>query len=178
MSDNKDCAMHTHPIPSGKRLVPLTCTVNGELVQAEVDPTLTLLHFLRDHLKLFGAKEGCGEGECGACTVIFNGKAVTSCMILAVEAEGATIKTVESLAQNGKISILQEEFIRQDALQCGFCTPGFLMAARALLDRNPDPTDEEISEALAGNICRCTGYFPIFHAVKIAAERERRELKK
>jgi carbon-monoxide dehydrogenase small subunit len=138
---------------------------------------MTLLHFLRDRLKLFGTKESCGEGECGACTVIMNGKAVTSCIILAIEADGAEILTVEGLAKDGRISILQEEFISEDALQCGFCTPGFLMSTRALLDRNPDPSEEEIKEALAGNLCRCTGYLPILKAVKKAAERERKELK-
>jgi carbon-monoxide dehydrogenase small subunit len=106
-----------------------------------------------------------------------NGKAVTSCIILAIEADGAEILTVEGLAKDGRISILQEEFISEDALQCGFCTPGFLMSTRALLDRNPDPSEEEIKEALAGNLCRCTGYLPILKAVKKAAERERKELK-
>jgi carbon-monoxide dehydrogenase small subunit len=150
--------------------------VNDRLVVRDVDPQMTLLHFLRDELKLFGTKEACGEGECGACTVIMNGKAVTSCIILAIEAEGAQITTVEGLAKDGKLSILQEEFVSQDALQCGFCTPGFLMSTRALLDSNADPSDEEIIETLSGNLCRCTGYIPILNAVKRTIERERKEL--
>ncbi|MGB4594771.1 MAG: (2Fe-2S)-binding protein [Anaerolineaceae bacterium] len=176
MDNANDCSMYTEHVESGKRKVTLTLTVNGKLVVRDVDPSMSLLHFLRDGLKLFGTKEACGEGECGACTIIMNGKAVTSCIILAVEAEGAQITTVEGLAKNGKLSILQQEFISQDALQCGFCTPGFLMSARALLDHNPDPADEEIIEVLSGNLCRCTGYIPILEAVKRAAVRERKEL--
>ena len=115
---DKDCSMYTEHVESGKRKVTLSMTVNGRPVVRDVDPNMTLLHFLRDNLKLFGTKEACGEGECGACTIIMNGKAVTSCIILAVEAEGAQITTVEGLAKDGKLSILQEEFISQDALQC------------------------------------------------------------
>ncbi|NLC25983.1 MAG: (2Fe-2S)-binding protein [Fastidiosipila sp.] len=163
-------------INSKERLVTLTCTVNGLPVSEDIDPTMLLLHFLRDKLKLFGTKEACGEGECGACTIILNGKAVNSCLILALEAQGGVITTVEGLSKGGELSILQQEFINGDALQCGFCTPGFLMSARALLDRTPDPTDEEIIEGLSGNLCRCTGYRQIFEAVKRAAEREREEL--
>jgi len=157
--------------------VPLELVVNGEKVQELVDPTMTLLDFLRINLKLFGAKVGCGEGECGACTIIMNNRAVNSCLILAVEAQGANILTVEGLSKNGKLSILQQEFIKQDALQCGFCTPGFLMSARALLDRNPNPTVEEVKEGIAGNLCRCTGYQSIIDAILSAAKREREELK-
>ncbi len=175
MADKQDCSRFAEHTPSGIAAMMLHCTVNGENICERVDPTLTLLHFLRDRLKLFGTKEACGEGECGACTIIMDGRAVTSCLILAVEAEGSTILTVEGLARDGKLSILQEEFLREDALQCGFCTPGILMSARALLDHNPDPSDEVIKEALEGNLCRCTGYFPILKAVKAAAERERRE---
>ncbi|NLC89975.1 MAG: (2Fe-2S)-binding protein [Clostridiaceae bacterium] len=163
-------------INSKERLVTLTCTVNGEAISEDIDPTMLLLHFLRDKLKLFGTKEACGEGECGACTIILNGKAVNSCLVLALEAQGGVITTVEGLSKDGELSILQQEFINGDALQCGFCTPGFLMSARALLDRNPDPTDEEIIEGLSGNLCRCTGYRQIFDAVKRAAKREREEL--
>ena len=151
MDNNKDCSMYTEHVESGKRKVTLRLTVNDRVIVRDVDPNMTLLHFLRDELKLYGTKEACGEGECGACTIIMNGKAVTSCIILAVEAEGAQIRTVEGLSKNGKLSILQEEFVSQDALQCGFCTPGFLMSTRALLDSNPDPSDEEIIEALSGN---------------------------
>lgn len=178
MDDSKDCSMYLEHVESGKRKVTLSLKVNGHQVVRDVDPSMTLLHFLRDDLKLLGTKEACGEGECGACTVIMNGKAVTSCIILAVEAEDAEITTVEGLAKDGEISILQEEFISQDALQCGFCTPGFLMSTRALLDNNPNPSDEEIVEALSGNLCRCTGYIPIMNAAKRAAERERKELKR
>ncbi|MGE5577093.1 MAG: (2Fe-2S)-binding protein [Syntrophothermus sp.] len=153
--------------------VPLNCTVNGEAVSAIIDPTMSLLNFLRKELKLFGTKEGCGEGECGACTVVMNGLAVNSCLVLAVEAEGAMIATVEGLSAGGELSILQREFMKHDALQCGFCTPGMLMSARALLDRNPDPTVEEVKEAIAGNLCRCTGYAPIIEAIMSAARLER-----
>lgn len=153
--------------------VQLNCIVNGEAVSAMVDPAMTLLNFLRKELKLFGTKEGCGEGECGACTVIMNGLAVNSCLVLAVEAGGARITTVEGLGSGGDLSILQREFMKHDALQCGFCTPGMLMSARALLDRNPDPTMEEVKEAIAGNLCRCTGYVPIVEAVLSAARLER-----
>ncbi len=173
---DKDCSMYIEHVESGKRKVTLSLTVNDRLVVRDVDPQMTLLHFLRDELKLFGTKEACGEGECGACTVIMNGKAVTSCIILAIEAEGAQITTVEGLAKDGKLSILQEEFVSQDALQCGFCTPGFLMSTRALLDSNANPSDEEIIETLSGNLCRCTGYIPILKAVKRTIERERKEL--
>ncbi|NLW53786.1 MAG: (2Fe-2S)-binding protein [Clostridiaceae bacterium] len=163
-------------INSKERLVTLTCTVNNEAVSEDIDPTMLLLHFLRDKLKLFGTKEACGEGECGACTIVMNGEAVNSCLVLAIEAQGAVITTVEGLSKGGELSILQQEFINGDALQCGFCTPGFLMSARALLDRVPDPTDEEIIEGMSGNLCRCTGYRQIFEAVKRAAKREREEL--
>jgi carbon-monoxide dehydrogenase small subunit len=162
-------------VDSGLKKVLLSCTVNGESVCAAIDPTMTLLNFLRKELKLFGSKEGCGEGECGACTIIMNGVAVNSCIILALEAMNSKIITVEGLNKNGKISILQQEFISHDALQCGFCTPGMLMSARALLDRNPDPDESEIIEAIAGNFCRCTGYFPIIKAIASAAKLEREE---
>ena len=178
MDNSKDCSMYNEHVESSKRKVTLQCKVNGREIVRDIDPTMSLLHFLRDGLKLFGTKEACGEGECGACTIILNGEAVTSCIILAVEAEGTEITTVEGLAKNGKLSIIQEEFITQDALQCGFCTPGFLMSTRALLDHNSNPSDEEIIEVLSGNLCRCTGYIPILQAVKHAAERERKELER
>jgi carbon-monoxide dehydrogenase small subunit len=176
MNEEKDCSMFAAHPASSQEPVTLHLTVNGEEVCYAIDPTMSLLHFLRDKMKLFGTKEACGEGECGACTVIMNGKAVTSCLVLAVEAEGANVLTVEGLASKNKLSILQEEFIKHDALQCGFCTPGILMSARALLDENPSPSDDEIKEALAGNLCRCTGYVPILDAVRAAAQRERSEL--
>ncbi len=177
MEDNKDCSMYTEHIESGKRKVTLSLTVNGRKVIRDIDPTLSLLHFLRDELKLFGTKEACGEGECGACTVILNGEAVNSCLVLAIEAVDGEVRTVEGLAKDGKLSILQEEFVSEDALQCGFCTPGFLMSTRAMLDHNPNPSDEEIIEVLSGNLCRCTGYIPIINAVKRTIERENKELR-
>ncbi len=177
MEDNKDCSMYTEHIESGKRKVTLSLKVNGRKVIRDIDPTMSLLHFLRDGLKLFGTKEACGEGECGACTVILNGEAVNSCLVLAIEAIDGEVTTVEGLAKDGKLSILQEEFISEDALQCGFCTPGFLMSTRAMLDHNPNPSDDEIIEVLSGNLCRCTGYIPIFNAVKRTIEREGKESK-
>lgn len=171
----KDCFNY---VDSKLSKIKMECVVNGEKICAMVDPTMTLLNFLRFELRLLGTKEGCGEGECGACTIIMNGEAVNSCLILALEAQDAEILTVEGLAQGNKLSILQEEFIEKDALQCGFCTPGMLMSARALLNRQPDPSIVEVKEALAGNFCRCTGYFPIIDAVLSAAERERKELSK
>lgn len=160
-------------VASGLPRVPIQCQVNDENYCRQADPTMTLLQFLNTELKLFGTKEGCGEGECGACTIIMNGKPVNSCLILAVEANDAVIQTVEGLAQEREISILQQAFIEHDALQCGFCTPGMLMSSRALLDRVPNPTEEQVREAIAGNICRCTGYLPIIKAVLTAGERER-----
>lgn len=171
---NKNCFEY---VDSQMPRVPLSLIVNGEMVHEMVDPTMTLLNFLRTTLKLFGAKEGCGEGECGACTIIMDGRTVTSCLVLAVEAQGSNITTVEGLSKDGELSILQQEFIRDDGLQCGFCTPGMLMSARNLLDRYPNPTVEQIKEGLAGNFCRCTGYQPIIDAVLSAAKREREELK-
>lgn len=162
----------TENMGSNLPCVELSLVVNGEKIYELVEPTMTLLDFLRNRLKLFGAKEGCGEGECGACTVIMNKRTVNSCLVLAVEAQGAEILTVEGLSEGGKLSILQEEFIVHDALQCGFCTPGMLMSARELLDRNPNPTVEEVKESLAGNFCRCTGYQSIIDAVLSAAKRE------
>lgn len=168
--DKGNCSVY---IDSQLPRVFLHCKVNGAEICAQIDPLITLLNFLRHDLKLLGTKEGCGEGECGACTIIMNGVAVNSCLILAVEAENAVITTVEGLSQGGELSILQSEFVAQDALQCGFCTPGMLMSARALLDRNSDPTETEIKEAIAGNLCRCTGYVPIITAISSTAKRER-----
>lgn len=170
--NKENCFTH---VDSGLELVTLNCRVNGENISLKIDPTMTLLSFLRMELKLFGTKEGCGEGECGACTIIMDGVAVNSCIILALEAENAIIVTAQGLNEDGKLSILQKEFINHDALQCGFCTPGMLMSARALLDRNSNPTENEIKEAIAGNFCRCTGYTPIIEAIKSAAKLEREE---
>ena len=170
--NREDCFSYAD---SGLPRVLLTCVVNEERVNALIDPTMTLLHFLRNELKLFGTKEGCGEGECGACTIIMNGDAVNSCLVLAVEAEGGKITTVEGLSEVGKLSVLQQEFMNHDALQCGFCTPGMLMSARALLDKNSNPSEDQVKEAIAGNFCRCTGYVPIIAAILSAAKREREE---
>ena len=145
--------------------------INGEAITAEVDPSISLAQFLRDNLYLTGTKIGCGKGECGACTIIMDGKSVTSCIIPVLRAEGAVIQTIEGVAKNGKLHPLQEEFINQGAVQCGFCTPGMIMSAKALLDENPKPKKEEIREALGGNICRCTGYVNIERAVEAAAQR-------
>ncbi|HWS29027.1 MAG TPA: (2Fe-2S)-binding protein [Clostridia bacterium] len=135
----------------------------------------TLVTLLREELGLTGTKEGCGAGECGACTVIFNGLAVNACMVMAMEAEGADIRTIEGEAKNGELSDLQKSFLQHNALQCGFCTPGMIMRARALLNKNPHPTRDEILEAMEGNLCRCTGYETILAAVAAIAGEENGE---
>lgn len=147
----------------------ISFTINGEKVCLSVAPNKTLLKMIREDLNLTGAKEGCGAGECGSCTVIVDGKAVNSCMMLAVEADGKDIVTVEGLAKNGVLDPLQDAFIKNAALQCGYCTPGMLMSAKALLMRNPNPSEDEIKEAIGGNLCRCTGYKVILDAIKEAA---------
>lgn len=144
--------------------------VNGEEVFVEVEPNKTLLWLLREELELTGTKEGCGAGECGACTVILNGKAVNSCLVMALEADGGYVQTIEGEAKNGNLSKLQEAFIKHNGLQCGFCTPGMIMSARALLNNNPKPNREEIKEAMQGNLCRCTGYESIIKSVEEAIE--------
>jgi len=149
--------------------IAITITVNGETRTLAVPPDESLLTALRDRLRLTGTKECCGEGECGACTVLLDGRAVDSCIVLAVEADGRSVTTIEGLEKNGRLDPIQEAFLDSGSVQCGFCTPGMLMAARYLLDRNPDPTDEEIKEALCGNLCRCTGYTRIIAAVRQAA---------
>lgn len=134
-------------------------------------PTLTLLEFIRDILHLHGTKMGCGDGECGACTVLLDGKAVRSCIILAIEANGSEIVTVEGLARsNGELHPLQVAFLQTGAVQCGFCTPGMLMAAKELIEANPEPGEEDIKKAMSGHLCRCTGYKPIFDAIRLAAK--------
>ncbi|HON27980.1 MAG: (2Fe-2S)-binding protein [Mesotoga sp.] len=147
--------------------------LNGRDYSLEVRDDMRLLDFLREELKLTGTKEGCGEGECGACTVIIDGKAVNSCLVLAPEIDGKEVITVEGLERDGRLHPLQESFIEKGAIQCGFCTPGMLMSAKALLDRNPDPSDEEIMEAIEGNLCRCTGYYKIVQAIRAAAEKSK-----
>ncbi len=146
--------------------------VNGEEIYAHVEPSKTLLWFLREELGLTGTKEGCGAGECGACTVILNGRAVNSCLVMALEADGGVVNTIEGEAKNGELSNLQRAFIEKNALQCGFCTPGMIMSARALLNNNPNPSREEIKEAMQGNLCRCTGYEPIIEAIEEAVKKE------
>ncbi len=146
-------------------------TVNGESFQVGVPAHRTLLDFLRQDLELTGTKSGCETGDCGACTVLLNGKAVNSCLVLAVEADGKEVLTVEGLAQGLQLHPLQEAFVEHGAIQCGYCTPGMLLSAKALLDEIPRPTEDEIKEALAGNLCRCTGYYSIVKAVMAAAER-------
>jgi carbon-monoxide dehydrogenase small subunit len=147
----------------------VTLVVNGELEQVDVASNMTLLKMLRESLALTGTKNGCAAGECGACTVLMNGEPVNSCMVLAVECEGAQIVTVEGLAHDGQLDPIQDAIIESGGVQCGFCTPGILITSRALLDRNPDPSDEEIQEALVGNLCRCTGYVRIIDGIKQAA---------
>ena len=147
--------------------------VNGEPQTVSVPATTTLLELLRDRLHLTGTKEGCGIGECGACTVLLDGAPVTACLILAVEADGRDVRTIEGEATAGELSALQQAFIDAGAVQCGFCTPGMIMSARALLTRSPDPSDEEIVEAIAGNLCRCTGYESVITAIRLASDRSK-----
>jgi carbon-monoxide dehydrogenase small subunit len=142
-------------------------------VNTAVSPSETLAEFLRTRLGLVGTKEGCDTGDCGACTVIFNGKAVNSCLVLAVETEGGNVRTIEGLSSDGELHPLQQAFIDHGTVQCGFCTPGMIMGAKALLDENPNPSQEEIRLGLAGNLCRCTGYVSIINAVTAAAKQLR-----
>ena len=147
----------------------ITLTINGGYEQVDVPSNMTLLQMLRDKLALTGTKNGCTAGECGACTVMLNGDAVNSCMVLAVECNGADVLTVEGLAKDGVLAPLQQVIIDQGGVQCGFCTPGMLISAHALLKRNPNPSEEQVREALVGNLCRCTGYTRIIDAVRDAA---------
>ncbi|TFG93320.1 MAG: (2Fe-2S)-binding protein [Candidatus Atribacteria bacterium] len=144
-------------------------TINREVKEIEVEPNKTLLKMLREDLDLIGAKEGCGAGECGACTVLVDNKPVNSCLMLAVEADGKKIITIEGLLDGINLDPLQKSFIKHNALQCGYCRPGMIISARALLDRNNNPSEEDIKEALAGNLCRCTGYQRVIDAVLDAA---------
>ena len=145
-------------------------TVNGEEHASEVEPRTLLVSYLREHLDLTGTHIGCDTGQCGACTVMLNGQPVKSCMVLAAQADGAEVKTVEGLAVDGKYHPIQQAFWEKHGLQCGFCTPGMMMAAVGLIERNPNPSDDEIREQLEGNLCRCTGYQNIVAAVRSAAE--------
>jgi carbon-monoxide dehydrogenase small subunit len=148
--------------------------VNGEPYETDVEPRKTLLWVLREQLRLTGAKESCGTGDCGACTVIMNGRTVNSCLVLGVEADGSDILTIEGLAKKGQLHPIQQAFMEVGAVQCGFCTPGMILSAKSLLDENPDPTEEEVRAAIAGNLCRCTGYTKIVEAILAAAKRIRR----
>ncbi|MGQ9729534.1 MAG: (2Fe-2S)-binding protein [Candidatus Fervidibacter sp.] len=150
--------------------IPVTLRVNGKTHKLQLEPRVTLLDTLRNHLNLTGTKKVCNKGECGACTVLLDGKPVYSCMMLAIEAEGHEIVTIEGLAKDGKLHPVQEAFVENDALQCGFCTPGFIMAAVGLLNQNKNPSLEELKEALSGNICRCGVYPRIIAAVMDAAK--------
>lgn len=151
-----------------KQLIQLT--VNGEPHEVRVEPWKTLLEVIRDDIGLTSAKEACSTGECSACTVLLNGKPVNSCLVLAVEAQGKEISTIEGLSEGSKLHPLQDAFIKHGAIQCGFCTPGMLLSAKALLDENPQPTEEEIREAISGNLCRCTGYNKIVEAILAVAQ--------
>jgi carbon-monoxide dehydrogenase small subunit len=175
--------------PVGERLVPVEAlrltllkvsgseryvvryTINGRAYEAQIEPNRTLLEVVRDELRLTGAKEGCGTGDCGACSMIVNGKLVTSCLMLAPQADGAEITTIEGLARNGALHPVQQAFIDTGGVQCGFCIPGMILAGATLLERNPKPSEEEIRQAIAGNLCRCTGYTKIVEAIAAAAAR-------
>jgi aerobic carbon-monoxide dehydrogenase small subunit len=145
-------------------------TINGSLYEEDVEPRLLLSHFLRENVGLTGTHIGCVVGECGACSVLLDGKVVKSCLHFAVQADGREVTTVEGLATNGELSPIQEAFVKHYAFQCGYCTPGMVMTSHALLEHNPNPSDEEIRKALAGNLCMCTGYVQIVEAVKDAAK--------
>jgi carbon-monoxide dehydrogenase small subunit len=147
----------------------VTMTINGGRREAEVEPRLLLVHFIRDVAGLTGTHIGCDTSQCGACTVLIGGKAIKSCTMFAVQAEGAQIKTIEGMATDGKLHPIQEAFWNEHGLQCGYCTPGFIMAAAYLLEQNPNPTEDEIRRGLEGNLCRCTGYVNIIKSVKAAA---------
>ena len=155
-------------VPKSQKLV-VHYTINGQPYEAYIAPNRTLLEVVRDELRLTGAKEGCGTGDCGACSMIVDGKLVTSCLMLAPQAEGAEIVTIEGLAQDGQLHPIQQAFIDKGAAQCGFCIPGMILAGKALLDRNPKPSERQIQEAIAGNLCRCTGYTKIVEAISSAA---------
>jgi carbon-monoxide dehydrogenase small subunit len=147
----------------------ISVTVNNEPYEVYVDSRTSLLQLLREHLGLTGTKEGCSEGECGACSVSLNGRLVDSCLIFAVEADGGQVQTIEGLAVNGELHPVQKAFIESGGVQCGFCTPGMIMASKTLLDSIADPTEDQIRQALGGNLCRCTGYAKIIDAVRTAA---------
>jgi len=148
-------------------------TINGREYVIDVPPNLTLQQMLKDKFALTGTKRGCGRGECGSCTVLMDGMAVNGCLTLALECDGAALETVEAEAKDGELSELQRAFIEHGAIQCGFCTPGMVMSARSLFDRNPEPTHEDVIEAIAGNLCRCTGYEAIIEAIESVAKKRK-----
>ncbi|MBE9569745.1 MAG: (2Fe-2S)-binding protein [Proteobacteria bacterium] len=150
--------------------------VNGVIYEEEIDHRRTLLEVLRENLGLLGTHKGCDEGQCGACTVLIDGRAVNSCLVLAVSVQGKEIITIEGLAQGEKLHPVQEAFVEAGAIQCGFCSPGMIMVSKAFLDQNSNPTEEEAKSAISGNLCRCTGYFQIIEAVMKAAEKMRKEV--
>jgi aerobic carbon-monoxide dehydrogenase small subunit len=147
----------------------ITLTVNGRVHDLAIPVNRTLTQVLRENLKLTGTKQGCSVGDCGSCTVLLDGRPVNSCLVLAVEAEGHTIQTIEGLAEDGRLHPVQEAFVDQGGIQCGFCSPGMILTSKALLDRNPSPTEKEIREAISGNLCRCTGYQKIVESIQSAA---------
>ena len=155
------------------KMLRIEMKVNGKTMTGSADGSTRLLDILREQFRILSVKEGCGAGECGACTVLLDGEAVCSCIVPAVRADGHEITTIEGLEKSGELDVLQQSFLDCDAVQCGFCTPGMILSAKALLLKNPDPNREEIRRALAGNICRCTGYVPIVNAVETAAGRLR-----
>jgi aerobic-type carbon monoxide dehydrogenase small subunit (CoxS/CutS family) len=148
----------------------ITLEINGETYEVRVEPWQTLVEVIREEIGLTGVKEACSTGECGSCTVLFDGAPVSSCLMLAIESQGKKITTIEGLSQNGKLHPLQKAFIEHGAIQCGFCTPGMILTAKALLDRNPHPTEAEVKEAISGNLCRCTGYVKIVEAILAASQ--------
>lgn len=157
----------------GEQSYHLQCTINGHEVNEMVDPSSRLLDFLRERMFLTGAKEGCGKGECGACTVFLDGKPVDSCLVMTIQIQGHKIVTIEGMAREGRLDVVQQTLLEDGAVQCGFCIPGMVMSARALLDEKDDPTIDDVRLALGGNVCRCTGYHKILNAVLRAAKVER-----
>ena len=150
--------------------IKISFNLNGQDVSVLADPNKRLVDFLREDMGMLSVKEGCGEGECGACTIIYNGDAITSCLMLAGQVNGAKVVTLEGVSENGELNYIQQAFVDAGAVQCGFCTPGMVLSAKALLDKNPNPTHEEIRRAISGNLCRCPGYSKIVKAVEMARD--------